>query len=406
MSSPTITIKLRDTRTTPAPTRTFTLPAARLLRTSAYFRAHLASPLSRHRDGIIRLNFLDFALFANYAEWLTSGEIFSKAGLAQLYSPTASSNSSSSAKAKARAAYTDYLGAWFLGSWVEDSSFKDALVSVMIERMEDVEGYPREFVRALTPSLVHLVFVGSREGDVIRRFLFAAVERFGMGVDVQRFVPDEGGEEWPRGFVRGLLVYLHRVRDGNKRTVEEVDDKEIARADTVELSSSTSVIVDEGGSSVLNATEELSSITFTTVWKSKLPDTSDITSNAATTTGTGSQLTSTSILDPGSDLTQTATATTTSQHIPPPFMKPMENLWTPTSHISWPSTASTSKRSSSGYISQNTGSATTSTFTTSSWKSKTKHGDFSWPRTVEEQCVFHEHSLSGEPCHRDVRVQT
>jgi hypothetical protein len=96
---------------------------------------------------------------------------------------------------------------------------------------------------------------------------------------------------------------------------EEVDDKEIARADTVEPSSSASVVVDEGGASVVDAIEELSLITFTTVWESKLPDTSDITSTATTTTGTGSQLTSTSSLDPGSDLTQTATATTTSQHI-------------------------------------------------------------------------------------------
>jgi hypothetical protein len=451
MSTPTITVKLRDTRTTPSPTRTFVLPATRLIHTSAYFREHLASPLSRHRDGIFRLNFPDFELFEIYAEWLSSGEIFTKAGLACLHSPSKSGSKSrlktkEDLREKARAAYTDYLGAWFLGSWVKDATFKDSLVSLMVEKMENVEGHPREFVKCLTPSLVDVVFAGSRVGDVVRRFVFAAIKNFGTQEDVESFMPDEGGKEYPRVFVRGLMVYLHNVRNGDKE--EDQKDDGLIAMNAIGTSSTASITTEashgmrngtrarkenvdvefDKGDTVTKDIEFLSTATFTTVWKSNLPDTSitnsdltpdatinpdadpqhnltsmydsetDITQTATTMTETSSQPTSTSIYDSGSDFTQTATTTTSSHRIPPPFMGPMENMWSPASHVSWPSTVTASKVSSSGYLSQDSSS------TEPSSKSKIKHRTLSWPRTVEEQCMFHEHSLTGELCYRDAVV--
>jgi hypothetical protein len=448
MSASTITVKLRDIRTTPPPTCTFVLPVARLIHTSAYF---LASPLSRHRDGIFRLNFPDFKLFEIYAEWLSSGEIFTKAGLACLHSLSKSGSKSRSRtkqdlREKARAAYIDYLGAWFLGSWVKATTFKDSLVSLIVEKMEDVEGHPREFVRCLTPSLVDVVFEGGQEGDAIRRFMFEAIKKFGTQEDMEGFVPNEGGEEYPRAFVRGLLVYLHGVGSGYRE--EDKEDYGIGTSSTASTATESShgmrsemrakkeeVNVNlSKGDMVTNAMEILSTATFTTVWELELPDTpvtnsdltltatikpktdlqhsstsiydseTDIMQTATTTTDTHSQSISTSTLSSGSDFTQTATATTSSNHIPPPFKGPMENIWSPASHVSWPSTATASKASSSGYISQDSSSTVPSFFTAPSLKSKIKHRESSWPRTLEEQCIFHEHSVTGELCYRNAGV--
>lgn len=372
MPDTTITVKLRDARTAPPSTRTFILPVSRLILTSSYFRQHLDSPLSRHRDGIFRLNFPDFSLFAIYAEWLSSGEIFSKAGLAQLKAGGGGGGDGAvTPREKARKTYEDYLGAWFLGSWVKDMAFKDTLISLMVDKMEDMEGYPEEFVRALSPSLVDIVFTGSKEGDPIRMFLFAAVQRYGTEEDVRRFVPDEG-EQWPRAFVRGLLVYLHE--SGGKRDREEEENVGTVNSAAGPMETqSTGIFI----------TEEDSQCTFT-----------------ATTA------TSTSLA--GSDLTPTATTTTTTslapQYAPSAFMRPMENVWTPVSHVSWPSTvhasASTSKVSSSGYISQTSGCSLTSISEVSSSGPRKRDRYIGWPRSVEEQCMFHEHTLRRGPCWR------
>ena len=314
-----ITIKLRDSRTTPPQTRLFSLPVPQLIQTSAYFRAHLQSPLTRHRDGIFRLNFPDFALFEIYAEWVSSGELFTKSGLTSLHSPSKTS-SRLSEEEKARRAYEDYLGAWFLGSWVQDSAFQEKLVSTMKAKMEGGCGHPRMFVKALMPGLVDVLWEGSKGAEPFRLFVYEAVARFGTKEDVERFVPDEGQDVWPRTFVRGLLGYLYERQNRGGGNMEGM------RRESDALRSS------DAGMNTL-------------VYQSTA---------------------STAAPSLGSDFTRTTTTLESSNGTPPPFMGTMKDMWEPASHVSWPSTTSSSTVLYSDFISGSAGSASTSTYHTAS----------------------------------------
>ncbi|KAF2470210.1 uncharacterized protein BDR25DRAFT_314935 [Lindgomyces ingoldianus] len=215
----TITVKLRNDNTTPPQTRQYLLPRDRVCYTSLYFRDHLSpsSPSSqKHRDGVIRLNFPDFVIFEIYVEWLNTGTVHTKADLQAQLEHTRPSAEVRNERYRtpediARAAYTDYLGCYFLSDWIRDTTFKDTIISLLISTMNlpNNSGHPEQFVKCLKPSLVDLLFMGFQPGDTIRKFLFCAVARFGTKQDLERFMPDEGGEEWPRAFVRGLLGWLY-----------------------------------------------------------------------------------------------------------------------------------------------------------------------------------------------------
>ncbi|KAF2867598.1 hypothetical protein BDV95DRAFT_581325 [Massariosphaeria phaeospora] len=337
MPDTTITVKLRDPRTKPPSTREFTLPVARLTLTSAYFRHHLREPLSKHRDGIFRLNFPDFAIFEIYTEWLRSGEIFTKSGLRQLISPT-KSRKTRSLEEKARAAYADYLGAWFLGSWVQDSVFKDVVVSAVLHRINDTEGCPREFLRALRPSLVDVVFTASKKGDPIRSLIFAAVSRFAEEEDVEKFVPGDNMEEYPRDFTRELMIHLF--------TTYRTESRRLSMGNTYSNSTSGSTI--------------------------------------ASTATSASVLSSNTIIPPE------------------PFVGPMDDVFSYASHVSWPSSYTPSQPSSSDQTVTGTNTSATSVYEVGPAQSTSVSSHWAWPEHPEEDCMFHEHTRLGKPCHRNV----
>ncbi|PSN66268.1 hypothetical protein BS50DRAFT_635412 [Corynespora cassiicola Philippines] len=261
MPTQTITVKLRDLRTTPPPTRLFTLPAARVAQTSAYYRHQLASPLTRHQDGIFRLNFPDFDIFAIYVEWLSSDDIFTKAAFRQLKgsdTPRRSSQRKSPAD-KARAAYTDYLGAYFLGIWIQDTTFKDALVSIMVSKMnsEDGEGYPREFIKALSPNLVDLIFMERREGaELIKQLIFAAIVRFAEKEDVEAFIAEDGKEQYPFEFTRSLMVFLWEASKETQFQRASSDPKSSGSSQTVSSAQDTIPTASGYSSTLTNTSTE------------------------------------------------------------------------------------------------------------------------------------------------------
>ncbi|KAF2726529.1 hypothetical protein EJ04DRAFT_571184 [Polyplosphaeria fusca] len=223
MSPQTVTVKLRDKDATPVTTKEFSIPVARVIQTSAYFRARLSSP-SKHRDGIIRIDFPNFSVFEIYIEWLHTGNILTISALLDLRDPYRS-KTRRAPEDMARLGYIDYLGAWFLGDWIKDTTFKDSVIDFIISKMNNGDGYPQQFVRALKPSIVNIVYMSEQPGNPIRKLLYAAISTFAEQDDVRMFVPgDTEAEEYPRIFVRELLVWQHRMQAG-LRQQEEVRRK-------------------------------------------------------------------------------------------------------------------------------------------------------------------------------------
>ncbi|KAF2005709.1 hypothetical protein P154DRAFT_571004 [Amniculicola lignicola CBS 123094] len=366
MATQTITVKLRNPDT--SQTQFFTLPRARVLLTSSYFRDHInnLSP-PKHTEGMIKLNFPDFAIFAIYVKWLHSGEIFTKASIKSLHpsyalspsttayaSPSYSSSTERRPDRKARDTYTDYVGAYFLGDWLRDTVFKDSIISLIIDKMNDLsgEGYPEQFVHALRPSLVDLLWMASalREQKGIRAVVYAGIARFGKREDVRKFLGGERGEEYPREFVQGLTVWLFEAQR--------------VKYDKGEGGDYESTVTCNGGSRT---------------------DTSEI---------------------------------------PPPFASPARERWCNGSHVTWPSIDEESidttwTQSTSAASTANGASVFTHTSTTTSMTSNTATPSISvprevpadaeseyvpWPRKPEEHCFFHEHLYRGEACYRSRTV--
>ncbi|KAF2746182.1 hypothetical protein M011DRAFT_88262 [Sporormia fimetaria CBS 119925] len=217
----TLTVKLRNIYLQPPVTQTFHIPLARAISTSKYLRDRHSTPPRRSRDGIIRLNFPDFEIFGIYAAWLHSGIVSSRLELHELKNASqATSHAKPSNQAKAPASsynpYTDFLGAYFLATWLKDTVFKDSLVSHIISRVNTRDEGPR-FLQALSPSIVDLVLTEKRTSMGLRKLMYAGILRWGTGEHLERFVPDEG-RTMERGFVRGLMgvMLLRAQRGGGK----------------------------------------------------------------------------------------------------------------------------------------------------------------------------------------------
>jgi hypothetical protein len=329
--SDTITVKCRNDIVTPTTTQTFHLPRSRALLTSAYIRDQVAlnesvnksspnkpsqsavpSPRKKHvqfKDNILRLNFPDFDVFAIYVEWLRSGNVVTKAELRALESSSFSSSSSHSStvpscffssspsasisspsteqaqapstspKHSAKEAYTDYLGAYFLASWLRDMTFKDTLTSLIISHINTPHGagYPRSFIEALTPPLVNVVMMDVAGSRGIRLLMYAAIARFGSEKDLKRWVPDEG-DSCERAWVRGLGMYLLWISKEDDRRKQKGGEGEKEKEKR---------------------------------WAGESDD------SQVSTVG--------------------ATSSTTAYVLPPPFMPDIRKIWGPASEISWPS---------------------------------------------------------------------
>lgn len=227
------------------------------------------------------------------------------------------------------------------------------LVSLVIDRMNlpDDGGFPMQFVKCLKPSLVDLVCIGGggEVGRGMRRLMYAAIARWGEEVDVERLVPTEG-RTCERGFVRGLLGFLLAAqRSQGGYETARRVGKKDAPRDEEEY----------GKEQELEETWALTKM-------------------------------------------------------PPPFMPPtMGNLWTPVSHVSWPSSISDSAGS---FRTQSTSTGTTSVSATlipdalgpQRLEAETY---IAWPEKENDHCLFHEHDYVGLPCFRqtakwDVDEQT
>lgn len=351
-SAATITVKLRNEYTTPPQTKSFTLPRARALQTSAYLRAHISlandssprSPSKNGKDGVIRLNFPDFEIFEIYVEWLHSGEVFTKAALRALHSLD-TDPPHVSLEHKARRAYTDYLGGYFLGTWLRDIAFKDNLVSLIIDRINGEAGYPKEFLRALKPGIVDLVTTDENATGGIRRLMFAAIVRWGDESDVAKLLPMEG-YTCGRSFLRGLLRWL----------LLGVQQKSCERGEGHGIKN------DKGGGEEVEPT-----------WAS----------------------TSKSTLSP----TEIGFSS-----LPPPFMPCVEKIWIPaeSSSISWPTTHSSAQASSRMLTLGSGGSgATSGTSLVQTGEPASSQEEFyvEWPEMGKDHCMFHEHTYPGLPCY-------
>ncbi|KAF2272490.1 uncharacterized protein EI97DRAFT_445698 [Westerdykella ornata] len=265
MAEPTLTVKLRNTYVDPPTTQTFVLPRNRAIATSLYLRAHTqpsdhagnvthgsspsqynTSAPKRKHDGITRLNFPDFDIFAIYVAWLNSGAIHTKDGLRGHGVPA--NDTLAIAQQRLRLAFTDYLGLYFLGCWLQDDVFRDCLVSVIVSSINEVgridtaahsaspssyyrlsvEQAAQCFLEALKPSIVDLVLTDEKASLHLRRLMYAGIKKWAAPEHMGMWVPKEG-RTCERGFVRGLLGWLvvgARERDGGKHhSAREDGDK-------------------------------------------------------------------------------------------------------------------------------------------------------------------------------------
>jgi hypothetical protein len=247
---------------------------------------------------------------------------------------------------KARDAFTDYLGCYFLGLWMKDIVFRDSVIDMIIKKMNVAEGKDcaGEFVKVLKPSIVDLVTTNEYGSRGIRALMFIAIGKWGTREDLARLVPTEG-DTVGRSFVRGLLGHLLiGVQDGwlEMRNECHIDDGE--ENDEEEEGSGTP-----------------------SVWTS----------------------TETTVSDPCAGLGLGG--------MPQSFMANIEDIWTRSSHVSWPSVQSDSES-----VTGNNATSGTLIPKTVLAESNRKEGSVGWPEKEEDYCMFHEHTFSGLPCYRQM----
>ncbi|KAF2122582.1 hypothetical protein BDV96DRAFT_593106 [Lophiotrema nucula] len=226
---PTFTVTLGNWG---GPTRDFSLPTSRVLSTSAYFRKELFHQDSPHRnrnpDGAIPFDHPDFAIFKMYVAWLNSGKIWPKSMFSAL-KPASEGNEEKSLEERARDGYTDYLEAYYLGQCVRDDAFKNSVMSTIVARMNSATGCPEQLVKALSASIVDMFWPyspeGEQEGCAIKTLVYTAIMRWATKEQVMSFVGLRGKMEWPRRFVRGLLVFLHQAAQQKEKRKDDGEGK-------------------------------------------------------------------------------------------------------------------------------------------------------------------------------------
>lgn len=398
----TLIVKIRRNLVSPPQKRTFHLPLTRAISTSAYLLAHIEAPSTRAKDNIVRLNFPDFDIFGIYAEWLRSGDVVTKAALRKTVENAGNDTAiivQDDSKAKmgtSKQAYQDYLGAYFLATWLQDTIFKDTAVSLIIDTIncDKMGGEAQCFLQALTPTLVNLVLTDARETRGLRRLIYAAIATWGSEEDFARLVPDEG-ETCERGFVRELLGFLGGRTMRGEEAVEERKKK-----DTWDGTKQTSreekgwVEHENGFNGPIEEEEEEAEDEGG--WGQT---TSHPPSTAPDTTSTASAWTSLSpVKSPDHILAK-----------PPQPWQPAApgDLWATISHVSWPPSAKSSEAASAtsaGWIS----AASRFEGAGEAYERGKKRGQseaegalyVDWPVSEEEHCLFHEHGRLGMKCHR------
>ncbi|ORY10000.1 hypothetical protein BCR34DRAFT_665226 [Clohesyomyces aquaticus] len=233
-----LTVELRNDTYYPLRTSAFNLPR---------HRACLTSPTSvpvKHQDGIIRINFPDFAIFEIYVAWLSSGIVETRNRNPAKSEGAKAEEEQQETKQEARRMYTTLLGAYFLATWLKDTTFKDCIISTLIDKMNNpVSGHPRQSVKALTPSLVDLLGLEIQPGDVIRRFVYVAIERWADKEDLEKFATGDrtGSEEFNKEFLAGMMAWLGgaarrgnmaRTRKNSRQNEESEDRSEDTERET------------------------------------------------------------------------------------------------------------------------------------------------------------------------------
>ncbi|KAF2659823.1 hypothetical protein K491DRAFT_775294 [Lophiostoma macrostomum CBS 122681] len=436
--SDTLLIKLRNPHTNPPEKKLFHLPKDRLLQTSMYFRDRVdmseksspsaaSSPLtpcdstsSKPKDGIFRLNFPDFEIFSMYEEWLRSGTIHTKSSLRTLHTDRDAPRDKEAPQDRYHDdrdtkpdrntvhAFQDYLGAYFLGTWLQDTTFKDSLISLILSTINSPGPHSNStspspststsaklgdnahnFLAALKPSLIELVLADEQSTRGMRRLIYAAIATFAEPEDMARLVPDKG-RTCERGFVRGLLGYLlvaQRQRRG-------VDTPQYAVNDARQTRRYEEAEKDHGKRTREEECRERQDWAMTE-------------------------------FHPSNSQPAVHTQLSMAQR-PRPFMPRMEDLWEAMSHVSWPSTspdtsvfgdvssvagaelesaADTMTELSSEELGGTSETLSKSVSRTSRGEEGDKLEFVEWPRKDEDFCVFHEHTfLEGMGC-RGSRVE-
>lgn len=424
-SADTLTIKLRNTLVSPPQTRTYSLPLARAIATSAYLRTHTSVPPPRAKDGIVRLNFPDFEIFEIYAEWLQTGTVLTKAALREggeqvgdsAVDGTEAMRREGNERRKtggeddinggrnAKQAYQDYLGAYFLSTWLQDTVFKDTLVSLIIDTInsDDTGRESRGLLRALTPTLINLALTDAGETRGLRCLIYAAIAKWGTVADFARFVPDEG-ETCERGFVRGLLAFLAAAsrepeQERSKRSNMTAEKKKGGHPMRQAHGERKGGAKDGSGFDGHMDEEGKWGQPTSTPSPHETPD----TANAAST-WTPLSLSPAPAGSPGL-LTK-----------PPPPWQPSapREIWTTASHVSWPSTSLRANPSeaasptSAGWVSAASRFHSPVAPRGTTHEGRKNREDRAeeeaayagWPVAEEEHCLLHEHDRLGMKCHR------